>query len=482
MEHLLVDNSGTNADGFFAAITPCSTYLGFASNAANRGEQSAAQWVRVAFHDFTTADVVAGTGGLDGSVGYEADRAENPGLFINDTLQFVCTITAYLGMADNIALGVVAGVTSCQSYESYTPGISLRAGRVDAAEAGPSGVPDPTTDIETTLAQFAAAGFSQSDAIALTACGHSLGRIHYSNFPDIVNEDTVTSTNLDGGVPFDSTPAVFDANVVNEYLENNGSLGGPLVTATNISDRSDLRLYSSDSNVTMQSISEDSTFRATCYSLFERMIDTVPSGVTLTEPITPMTWKAVNVALDINNAGIVSVSGLIRNLYATSPPATVDYTTTSSVGNSSIQTSSPSSGKGKSFLYGNTVYYPFNTTIDSPGTTSVNIQDLEYPINDNIFILPEQSSASGTKLSIKAAVLTSLASGGDMTAVFYVPTPVTGTHAKQIQNVTLEMTESQIAGNYTIYQGSATLSTLTGVVAKVVLGNIASQTVKTSLF
>lgn len=62
MEHIIVDNGGTNSDGFVAAITPCSTYLGFAANATNRGEQSSAQWVRMVFHDFVTANVEAGTG------------------------------------------------------------------------------------------------------------------------------------------------------------------------------------------------------------------------------------------------------------------------------------------------------------------------------------------------------------------------------------------------------------------------------------
>jgi hypothetical protein len=62
MEHILVDNRGTNSDGFVAAVTPCLNYVGFASNASIRGEQSAAQWVRAAYHDFVTADLAAGTG------------------------------------------------------------------------------------------------------------------------------------------------------------------------------------------------------------------------------------------------------------------------------------------------------------------------------------------------------------------------------------------------------------------------------------
>lgn len=62
MEHLMVDNTGTNNDAFVDAVTPCSNYVGFASNGTDRGEQSSAQWTRIVFHDFVTANVTAGTG------------------------------------------------------------------------------------------------------------------------------------------------------------------------------------------------------------------------------------------------------------------------------------------------------------------------------------------------------------------------------------------------------------------------------------
>jgi hypothetical protein len=41
---------------------------------------------RVFFHDVSTADVQAGTGGLDASIGFETMRAENKGAAMNDTL------------------------------------------------------------------------------------------------------------------------------------------------------------------------------------------------------------------------------------------------------------------------------------------------------------------------------------------------------------------------------------------------------------
>jgi hypothetical protein len=60
MEHVLVDNGGTNSDGFIGAVSPCSNY--FQDRTGIEGEQSSAQWVRMVFHDFVTADVAAGTG------------------------------------------------------------------------------------------------------------------------------------------------------------------------------------------------------------------------------------------------------------------------------------------------------------------------------------------------------------------------------------------------------------------------------------
>lgn len=256
------------------------------------------------------------------------------------------------------------------------------------------------------------------------------------------------------------------------------------MTAPNEEDRSDFRLYTSDNNETMKALSEEAAFQATCLSLFERMIDTVPADVQLSDPIVPMTWKAVDVALDVNASGNVSVSGLIRNLYSDgSPPSTVTYTTSGTDGTSADQTTGTSSGSGTS-LFGKTKYWSFNSTTASPGTSQLNFEDQTYPINDEIFILSKQSSSSSrSKLTIKAAALTSLKpeDGSSMTATLYVPTAVSGLFVKQIINEMVTMTEYGTAGEYTLYQG--TTSTTTGnMIAKVLLGDTASRTVKVDKF
>jgi len=89
LEHILVDNWGAYASNFSSAITPCTRYVTQTGTAAlNSGRTTAAQWMRVLFHDFITANVSAGTGGIDASIGFETARAENSGSAFNDSFTF----------------------------------------------------------------------------------------------------------------------------------------------------------------------------------------------------------------------------------------------------------------------------------------------------------------------------------------------------------------------------------------------------------
>ena len=87
-------------------VEPCAS---FTTGPRIQGEQTAAEWVRIVFHDMITHNKAAGTGwvlrtrnlkwlspnpsrnsGLDGSIAFESDRAENIGAhFINDTINVV---------------------------------------------------------------------------------------------------------------------------------------------------------------------------------------------------------------------------------------------------------------------------------------------------------------------------------------------------------------------------------------------------------
>lgn len=89
LEHILVDNWGAYASNFSSAITPCDRYVTQTGNAAlTSGRTTAAQWMRVLFHDFITANVSAGTGGVDASIGFETAREENKGSAFNDSFTF----------------------------------------------------------------------------------------------------------------------------------------------------------------------------------------------------------------------------------------------------------------------------------------------------------------------------------------------------------------------------------------------------------
>lgn len=135
---------------------------------------------KIYLDDFATANVKAGTGGVDASIGFETLRPENSGSAMNDSLAFFAPfvnahvssesmsilvsplLSHYSTVSDLIALSVVMSVGSCSAPIISIP---LRGGRIDALHAGPFGVPQPETDIKTTLDQFVLAGFDQSDAI-----------------------------------------------------------------------------------------------------------------------------------------------------------------------------------------------------------------------------------------------------------------------------------------------------------------------------
>ena len=214
-------------------------------------------------------------------------------------------------MSDLIALGTVMAVAACGG-----PHIEMKTGRVDATAAGPTGVPAPETSISDTLVDFSNAGFVTDDAITLTACGHTMGGVHHSTFPQVVPSSAVTSTNSDGRVAFDETIPTFDVDVVNDFVKGTGTKGGPLVTTTNKTVNSDFRIYSTDNNDTMTRLSQSASyFSGQCAAIFTRMIETVPGSVTLSSAVDPTTTtnlKPYGVALSIDWKGDMTLTGSFR--------------------------------------------------------------------------------------------------------------------------------------------------------------------------
>lgn len=124
-------------------------------------------------------------------------------------------------------------------------------------------------------------------------------------------ESYLQNLSLESRASFDSTPAVFDNVGVNEYLTGTGKKGGPLVVGP-VATNSDLRIFKSDSNVTIRAMSSASSFQNTCFTIFTKMINTVPSGTTLSAPIGPRPWLLRESHLDLNSTtGAVTFSGTV---------------------------------------------------------------------------------------------------------------------------------------------------------------------------
>jgi catalase (peroxidase I) len=182
LEALLYEQS--NGVSPAVGVGNCSADINF-DVSPTKGRTAAAEWLRTAYHDMATADVVAGTGGIDASIGFEfANRDENKGLAFAESLRFFTPFhSVRSSMADLIALGAVLSVGSCSNGMLTIP---FRVGRVDATGPGKSGVPEPQQNLTSHTASFVRQGFNVTEMIGLVACGHTIGGVHGNDFPEIV--------------------------------------------------------------------------------------------------------------------------------------------------------------------------------------------------------------------------------------------------------------------------------------------------------
>ncbi|KAJ7618546.1 heme peroxidase [Roridomyces roridus] len=303
---------GFAANGIVDSISPCTLSPGDSSDQppSGTGRQTVAEWLRTAYHDMATHDSATGLGGLDGSIGYETDRPENVGTAFNTTMSFFNVLqTSHFSFSDILSLGVTLAIKNCGG-----PSIPFRPGRIDATEAGPPGVPQPTESLETHVSEFARQGFNATEMIGLVACGHTLGGVHQVDFPSIVT-NAITPDNQEGVVHFDDTFGVYDNRIAVQYI--NGSTVDPLILNSN----SDAAIFGSDGNQTMREFAGDSDFFISrCGELLERMLNTVPSSVQLGDVIEPLTVKPYQPNLFFNATGGLQFSGSIR-IFGTSNEA-----------------------------------------------------------------------------------------------------------------------------------------------------------------
>ena len=298
LEDIMFLNTGYRNRAFGSFVTPCSF-----SNQGG-GRIAAAEWLRTAFHDMATGSVYTGTGGLDASLIFELG-GDNIGAAFNTSLTtFAPYLTSRSSMSDIIALGVYSGVRSCGGLP-----IPVRTGRIDATAAGPPGVPLPQNSLYTLEQQFIRTGFNTSAMIGVTACGHTIGGVHAVDFPQIV---TVGSAPPNDYVHFDSTTA-FDEKIASEYVAGNTTdplSVGPCVASARCSD---VRVFSADGNATITQLANPAVFQSTCQALLQQLIEVVPSGTTLTNPIVPYDIKPDSLQLTLIDGGsIISFTGEVR--------------------------------------------------------------------------------------------------------------------------------------------------------------------------
>ncbi|KAF8704341.1 peroxidase family, partial [Rhizoctonia solani] len=304
IEEITQVQGGVFRSGVLDGVSPCGAFP--QSGTGDPSRQASSEWLRTAFHDAITHNAQAGTGGVDASLIWETDRSENlGGRSFNDTFGFMLNFyNIRASMSDLIALATYTAVRNCQG-----PPLVMRAGRIDATGPGPEGfVPEPKDNINKLLSKFANAGFNKTDMIQMVACGHTIGGVHGQFFPELTGDSNETNF-----VHFDTTASSFDNKVATEYLD--GTTLNPLVTAPG-GNNSDFAVFNSrwtaDGNSTIKAMSEPASFLSTCGSILQRMIDTVPSAVKLSDPITPMKVKPHGLQLQLLSTGQAQLDGYIR--------------------------------------------------------------------------------------------------------------------------------------------------------------------------
>ncbi|PPQ63742.1 hypothetical protein CVT24_004251 [Panaeolus cyanescens] len=307
MERFVYEGSRADGDDLQSLLGDCFHRGG------NRNKTTvAAQWLRFAYHDVATHNIEKGTGGMDGSIHYELDRGENVGDgMILTREEYHSFHGKYLSRADVVAVGAVFSIVACKG-----PFIPMRMGRIDAIAAGEPGVPEPHQEIEKHIDSFRLQGFSQTEMIELVACGHTLGVVESKDFPTIVTPPS-GDPSVSRAEAFDNT-AEFDTKVVTDYLQ--GTSVNPLVVGFNETTRSDLRIFNSDGNVTLRALAEPTTFQERCKIVLAKMVDTVPSGVTLTEPIQPLEGKVYEAGYRLINGTLHFQAAFRLAINGTSSP------------------------------------------------------------------------------------------------------------------------------------------------------------------
>ncbi|KAK4219242.1 putative fungistatic metabolite [Rhypophila decipiens] len=472
MEEILYQLQGFKGRLFNDQITPCN------NEAAGPGRVTASEWLRIGFHDMATRNRFSDVGGLDGSIQFEVNNSENTGPGHNTTLKWFSNfLSARSSLADLIAAGVYASVRGCGG-----PIVPVRGGRVDAAAAGPIGVPQPENSVVSFRNAFDRMGFSSEEMIQVTACGHTLGGVHREEFPGLVPE----GMGVNGQIGLDSTVAGFDNKIVTEYLDGTSQnvLVRPVAGTAFANQRnSDFKVFNSDFNVTMNTMTAATAFNNICATVLQKMIDTVPSAVTLSDPIAPYTIKPVDMQLTLNPGGTsMFLSGYIRLRTTNIPIATVrdlTFTWKDRAGGNNCGSGSCSrtfTHQGGSTGFDDTfVFYPIEITMPASSgisqfTVRLNMNDGSsqtfdnngnaYPLSDGVILQKPQSclAQSTGAVTVTALVRNDITETPDLFVSYPEPRPASDRNpVPALKSTTIAMTKGACVGVYTFYSASYTI-------------------------
>ncbi|CAE6419333.1 unnamed protein product [Rhizoctonia solani] len=482
IEDITQVQGGLFRSGVIDGVSPCSAFP--QSGTGDPSRQASSEWLRTAYHDAITHDARAGTGGVDASLMWETDRSENKGgRTFNSTFGFMMSVYSIrASMSDLIALAAYTAVRNCGG-----PGLVMRAGRIDATGPGPEGgVPEPKDNIDKLLAKFANAGFNKTDMIqaSLTSLIHApekliaMGGVHGQFFPEITGDSNQTNF-----AHFDNTTARFDNKVATEYLD--GTSKNPLVTAPG-GNNSDFAVFNSDGNSTIKAMSEPPSFTSTCGSILQRMIDTVPGTVKLSDPITPMKVKPRGLQLQLLNTGELQLDGYIRvrsedRGLSQQPTVQLIYADRTGQINSTRIDTTPMTFQGglgtgfeaafwfyqiSSTILPNGISH-FNVSVTNSTTGTETIYDNNgngYPVQDNIIfqsaqscLIPKTDANGNQNLTLTAAVRDGLSlTNPSLNVVVKTPRANSMVPALVVKSSPMNILRSTSFG-YTLYSGSYAL-------------------------
>ncbi|KOS18481.1 putative fungistatic metabolite [Escovopsis weberi] len=466
MEEIIYQAQSVNARKFFDTVSPCG------NEASGPGRQNAAEWLRTAFHDMATRSDYFDKGGLDASLQYELGNGENTGPGHQTTIEFMGPyLSPRSSLSDLIAAGVYASVRSCGG-----PVVPYRVGRIDATAKGDVGVPQPENSIFTLQLQFDRMGFNNTEMIQLTICGHTIGGVHQTEFPDLVPE----GAGVNGELSLDSSVATFDNRVVTEYLD--GSTQNPLVIGPSVrlQKNSDFKVFNSDGNQTVKALTDKANFNDVCGRLLAKMIDTVPTSVKLSDPVVPYAVKPYRMQLTLADGGNtlqwtgsirVRTTGLADGAIQS---VTIHYKNRDGAsdchGSCTVTTTHQGISQGLDDTFS---WYPIQAnipvgsgissfTVDvttADGTKTYDNNGNGYPLQDAILFQQPQSCVLGSSgaLTAVAAVRNDRVDLGAQARIWY-KTPQANSPVPLLSNTIVDLEKGACVGQYTLFNINTTIT------------------------